>query len=412
MNNKTNYKKRKDCRICNSEELEKILDLGETPLANAFVGRDDLNKKESKFPLTVHYCKNCSLVQVPDVVHPKILFSDYYFLTSASSPSVEHFIKYGKDILDKFIESPNDLTVDIGGNDAVLLNELKNKCKVLNVEPAKNIAEISRKKGIEALNEFFTKKTVSKIIKNYGKAKVVTANNIIAHTDTVRDLFEGVSDLIADDGVFVFETHWVKNLIGEGGFDQVYHEHLCYYSLHALRHLTESVGLKIFDVITVPIQGESLRVYVSKNLTPKKTVKEFLNREEKLGLNNIKTFSNFSKKVIENKQKTIDLLNDLKKKGKRVVGYGAPAKGSTLLNFYGIGRETIDYIIDTTPLKQNMFTPGAHIPIYSPEKIIQLKPDYVLLLAWNYADAILKKEDNLRKQGVKFIIPVPEVKIV
>lgn len=412
MIKKTHYKKRKDCRVCNFGGLEKILDLNETPLANAFISKDDLNKKESKFPLTVHYCKNCSLVQVPDVVHPKILFSDYYFLTSASSPSVDHFIKYGKDISDKFIESTNDLAVDIGGNDAVLLNELKNKCKVLNVEPAKNIAEISRKKGIEALNEFFTKKTVSKIIKNYGKAKVVTANNIIAHTDTVRNLFEGVSDLIADDGVFVFETHWVKNLIGEGGFDQVYHEHLCYYSLHALRHLTESVGLKIFDVITVPIQGESLRVYVSKNITPKKTVKEFLNREEKLGLNNIKTFSTFSQKVLENKQKTISLLSDLKKKGKRIAGYGAPAKGSTLLNFYGIGRETIDYIIDTTPLKQNMFTPGAHIPIYSPEKITQLKPDYVLLLAWNYADAILKKEDKLRKQGVKFIIPVPEVKIV
>ncbi len=412
MNKQTNYKRRKDCRICGSEELEKILDLGETPLANAFVSKNDLNKKESRFPLTVHYCKNCSLVQVPDVVHPKILFSDYYFLTSASSPSIDHFIKYSKEILDKFIKSANDLVVDIGGNDGVLLNELKNKCQILNVEPAKNIALISRKKGIETFNEFFTKKTVSKIFKNYGKAKVVTANNIIAHTDTVKRLFEDVSDLISDDGVFVFETHWVRNLIGEGGFDQVYHEHLCYYSLHALRHMVESVGLKIFDVITVPVQGESLRVYVSKNIKPKKSVQEFLNREEKLGLNKIKTFSDFSEKVIENKEKTIDLLKALKEKGKKIVGYGAPAKGSTLLNFYGIGKETIDYIIDTTPLKQGMFTPGTHIPIYSPDKINQLKPDYVLILAWNYADAILKKEDNLRRQGVKFIIPVPKVRVV
>lgn len=412
MNKKTNYKKRKDCRICNSEELEKILDLGETPLANAFVGGNDLNKKESRFPLTVHYCKNCSLVQVPDVVHPKILFSDYYFLTSASSPSIDHFIKYSKDILNRFIKSQNDLVVDIGGNDGVLLNELKNKCKVLNVEPAKNIAEISRKKGIETLNDFFTKKVTSKILKDYGKVKVVTANNIIAHTDTVKELFDGVADLIAEGGVFIFEAHWVRNLIEEGGFDQVYHEHLCYYSLHALSYLVESVGLKIFDVITVPMQGESLRVYVSKNIKPKTSVNEFLKREKKLGLNKLKTFSTFSEKVLKNRQKTIDLLNSLKDNGKKIVGYGAPAKGSTLLNFYGIDGKIIDYIIDTTPLKQGMFTPGTHIPIYSPDKINQSKPDYILILAWNYADAILKKEDKLRKQGVKFIIPVPEVKIV
>ncbi len=412
MNKQISYKRRKDCRICNYEELEQILDLGETPLANAFINRKNINKKERTFPLTVHYCKNCSLVQVPDVVNPKILFSDYYFLTSASSPSIDHFIKYGKDILDKFIKSGSDLVIDIGGNDGVLLNELKNKCRILNIEPAKNIAAISRKKGIETLNDFFTKKVASKILKDYGKVKVVTANNIIAHTDTVKELFKGVADLIADAGVFIFETHWVRNLIGEGGFDQVYHEHLCYYSLHALCYMAESVGLKIFDVITVPMQGESLRLYASKNIKPKISVKNFLEREKKLGLNKSETFSSFSEKVLKNKAKTMNLLNSLKDEGKKIVGYGAPAKGSTLLNFYGIDNKIIDYIVDTTPLKQGMLTPGTHIPIYSPDKLNQSKPDYVLILAWNYADAILKKEENLRNQGVKFIIPVPKVVVV
>jgi hypothetical protein len=406
------YYLRTTCRICGSKDLLPFLDLGSTPLANALIDKDSLKKKEMIFPLSVSFCGNCFLVQVPNIVNPEILFSDYYFLTSASSPSVDHFQEYAKNIKNKFIDSAKDIVVDIGGNDGTLLNELKNDAKVLNIEPATNISEISIKKGVETINEFFTKGLVKKIIKDHGHAKVVTANNIIAHTDTVRELFEGVKELISSDGVFIFETHWARNLIGEGGFDQVYHEHLSYYSLHALKYLVDSVGLSIFDVITVPIQGESMRVYVSKNRKPKPSVKKFLELEKKLSLDDFKAFSDFSKKVNENKNETIKLLSDLKKKGKKIVGYGAPAKGSTLLNFYGIGRETLDYVIDTTPLKQGLFMPGVQVPILHPEVIYQLKPDYVLLLAWNYTDAILKKEKKLRQSGVKFIIPVPKIKIV
>lgn len=406
------YYRRTTCRICNSTNLKKFLDLNSTPLANALVDKKNLGKMERKFPLTVYFCQNCSLVQVSDVVHPKILFSDYYFITSASSPSIDHFKKYASEISKKFVKSQKDLMVDIGGNDATLLNELKNDCKVLNIEPAKNISQISKKKGVETINDFFSKALVEKIIKKYGQANIVTANNIIAHTDTVRTLFEGVKKLLTNDGVFIFETHWVRNLVGEGGFDQVYHEHLCYYSLHALKHLVDSVGLSIFDVKTVPIQGESIRVYVSKNRKPLPSVKKFLDREKKLELNDFKIFSHFSNKVLENKDKTLKLLADLKKKGKKIAGYGAPAKGSTLLNFYGIDKNTIDYVIDTTSIKQGLFMPGVHIPIYHPDKLYESKPDYVLLLAWNYADAILEKEKELRKKGVKFIIPVPKVRIV
>lgn len=404
--------RRTTCRICSSTDLEKFLDLGRTPLANALVNKSSLNKKEKTFPLAVFYCRNCSLVQVSDVVDPKILFSNYYFITSASSPSVDHFKGYSKDILDKFIDSKDDLVVDIGGNDGTLLNELKNNCRVLNIEPASNIAAISEKKGVRTINKFFSKELVRKILKDFGTVNVVTANNIIAHTDTVRMLFEGVKELLADDGVFIFETHWVRNLIGEGGFDQVYHEHLCYYSLHALKHLVDSVGLSIFDVKTVPIQGESLRVYVSKNNKTRPAVGKFLEREKRLGLNNFKTFSTFSEKVLKNRHKTLELLATLKAKNKRIVGYGAPAKGSTLLNFFGIDGKILDYTIDTTSIKQGLFMPGVHIPIYPPEKLHESKPDYILLLAWNYADAILEKEKDLRKSVVKFIIPVPKVRIV
>ena len=406
------YYFRKTCRICGSNNLKKFLDLGTTPLANSFVSKENLDKKDREFPLSVYFCQNCSLVQVPNVVSPKILFSNYYFITASSSPLIDHFRNYGKEILHKFIKSSSDLAIDIGGNDGTLLNELKNNCRVLNIEPANNIAEISEKKGIKTINNFFSKELVANILKYNGSAKVITANNIIAHTDTVKELFEGVRELLSPNGVFIFETHWVANLIKEGCFDQVYHEHLCFHSLRALTYLVEGVGLNIFDVKSVPVQGESLRVYVSKNRKIQPSVRKFLKKEKKAGLNSFKIFSNFSKKIRENKEKTLMLLASLKAKNKKIVGYGAPAKGSTLLNFYGIDKKIIDYIIDTTSIKQGLFMPGVHIPIYPPEKLYESKPDYILLLAWNYADSILKKEKDLRNLGIKFIIPIPKVKIV
>ncbi len=406
------YYQRKTCRICNSKDLVKVLDLGKTPLANAFVYPRDLRKKEKFFPLSVYYCQNCSLVQVTDVVNPETLFGDYYFITSASAPLLEHFKDYSKDVLEKFIKSDEDLVVDIGGNDGTLLNELKNKCKVINVEPARNIAQISEKKGIKTINSFFNMKVVNKIIKTSGHANVVTANNIIAHTDTVRDLFIGVKKLLKPDGVFIFEAHWVNNLIREGAFDQVYHEHLSYYSLHSIKYLVESTGMRIIDVKKVSVQGESLRVYVSKNRKVLSSVDKFFKEEKKLGLNTLKTFSKFSSSVIKNKDKTLKLLHSLKKKNKKIVGYGAPAKGSTLLNYYGIDDKLIDYVTDTTYMKQGLYMPGVHLPIYPPSVLNENPPDYILILAWNFADSIIKKETDLIKRGVKFIVPAPKLKIV
>lgn len=380
------------------------------PLANSFVSKKDLNKKESRFPLAVSFCKKCSLVQLLDVVDPKILFSNYYYITATSPQLIEHFKEHSKNVL-KFVTDNRDLVVDIGGNDGTLLAELKDYCRVLNVEPATNIAKISLKKGVETVNDFFVP-SVDKIIKQYGHAKVVTANNVIAHTDTVKGLFKGVKKLLTDDGVFIFETHWVGNLIGKGGFDQIYHEHLCYYSLHALKYLCDSVGLTIFDVKLIPLNGQSLQVYVSKNRKMGESVKKFLQREKKMKLNTFSAFTKFSTKVSKNRLATRIMLACLKANGKKIIGYGASAKGSTLLNFYGIKSDLIDFVTDTSPIKQGLFVPGVHIPIVKPEMLYKAKPDYVLLLAWNYASSILQKEKALRKQGVKFIIPVPKFKIV
>lgn len=400
------------CRICDGENFVEILNFGEMPPANSFLKEKELDKPEQKFSLVVYFCENCGLLQLLDVVSPEILFGHYDYLTSASRPLAEHFIEMAQELAEKFINSQDDLMVEIGGNDAVLLESVKSRCRVLNIEPARNITKLSRQKGVETVNEFFTGKTAARIIEDYGPAKVVVANNVMAHIDDIKDVFEGVKNLIGENGAFVFEAHWVGNLINEGGFDQIYHEHLCYFSLTVVKKLVEQFGLKIFDVQLAPIHGESLRVYVGKNFEVLDSVNEFLKKEKELGLDKAETFLKFSEKVKQNREKLKNLLLELKKESKKIVGYGAPAKGNTLLNYFGINNDILDFLTDTTPLKQGMYSPGARIPICPPEKVNESKPDYILLLAWNYADAILEKEKKLRESGVKFIIPVPEVRII
>ena len=409
---KKDFIHKKECRICGSSNLVKTLDLGSMPPANSFLKKRELKKTEKKFPLVVYFCEDCKLLQLLDVVNPEILFGHYSYLTSASKPLADHFIEMGRNLAKRFIVSKNDLIIEIGGNDAVLLESIKDKCRVLNIEPAQNLAEVSRQKGVETINDFFNKNNLAdKIFEKYGSAKLIIANNVMAHIDDVKSVFAGIKTLIGDDGVFVFEAHWVGNLINQGGFDQIYHEHLCYFSLIAIKNLVERFNFKIFDVQLVPIHGQSLRVYVGNKFKVCDSVKKFLNKEKKIGLNKAEIFLEFSERVRKNKKKLVNLLEQLKKT-KKIIGYGAPAKGNTLLNFFGINAGILDFLIDSTSLKQKTYTPGTHIPVVFPEKLKEVKPDYILLLAWNYENAILEKEKDLRESGVKFIIPVPNVRIV
>ena len=382
-----------------------MLDFGHTPLANAFLKKEEF-KDEVKYPLRVYFCRNCKSVQLLDIVDPEIVFRKYEYLTSASKPLSDHFVKMGKDLCYIFGISKDDLVIEIGGNDGVLLEAIKDRCLVLNIDPAEQAAEICSKKGVPTYPVFFNSEWASRIVP---KAKLVIANNVMAHIENIRDAFEGVKTILAEDGVFVFEVHWLGNLIGSGGFDQIYHEHLYYHSLTALQYLVKSVGLTIFDVELVPIHGESMRVFVSKNRTQATSVDKLLKREKRLGLNKEETFIEFEKKIFRNKKNLIELCRMFRREKLSIAGYGAPAKGNTLLNYYNI---RLDYIVDTTPLKQGLYTPGMHIEVSPPERLLQEPPDYILLLAWNYAETILAKEKALRDSGVKFIIPVPEVKIV
>lgn len=405
------FKLRKNCYICNKADFVEILDLGEMPPANSFLEKNEFQNEE-RFPLAVQLCKNCKSLQLRHLVLPELLFKNYHYATGASKPLVEHFYELADEIADKHACSKDNLVIEIGSNDGILLSRLKNKCRILGVDPANNMAEIAIKSGVPTRVGFFSSKLSKRIKKEEGRAKIIVANNVMAHIDDLRDVFLGVKNLLAEDGKFIFEVHWVGNLLTDGGFDQIYHEHLYYHSLSSLKILLESLEMFINDVKVIPIHGRSLRVYAGLSKKSSTEVKKLLDREFDMGLTNEDTYVNFSKKVELNKSDLVDLLNKLKKSGKKIVGYGAPAKGNTLLNYFQIGSGIIDYITDTTPNKQGKYTPGSHIQVVSPERLKVDHPDYAVLLSWNYADAILEKEKALRDKGVKFIIPVPEVRIV
>jgi len=417
---------RETCRICGGTKLKKVLDLGVMPSANAFLELGELDF-EKKYPLVVYFCNDCKLVQLLDVVDAKELWSNYGYLTSASKPLADHFVELGENIVKRYITSKDDLVLEIGGNDGVLLSTIKDRCRVLNIEPAVRIAQLSRKNGVHTWSTYFSRKLARDISLQVGKAKVIVAANVLAHIDDIKDVFRGMELLLDKGGCLIIETHWVQNLIGEGGWDQIYHEHVNYYSFHAIYELVNQFNLKITDVEFIPIHGQSMRVTIepgrivgdnfeegniSTGLNATWGVHElcFL-KERKLGLDKFETFQDFNRKVSLNKGELLSCLDLLKWRGKTIAGYGAPAKGNTLINYCDIA-EYIDYIVDTTPFKQGRYTPGSHIPIFPPDKMKEAPPDYLLLLAWNYADAIIAKERDFLKAGGHFILPVPEVRII
>ncbi len=399
------------CSLCGSKDVVKVLDLGNMPNANSFLKKRHFSK-ENSFPLQASFCKKCKSFGLRHAVSSKLLFKNYVYITGASKPLVEHFEKLANEITENFIHDKNDLVLEIGSNDGSLLKNIGKKARILGVDPAKDIAKKATKSGVPTIASFFNSKFSKSIKDKHGPAKVVVANNVMAHVSDLKDVFLGVKNILREDGVFIFEVHWVGNLLTEGGFDQIYHEHFYYHSLHALKNLLTSIGMNVSDVAFVPIHGQSIRVYAGIKKGTSQAVKNLLKREKEMGLISLTTYKKFSKKIKDNKKKLIKIISEIKKQNKRIVGYGAPAKGNTLLNYFEIGNKIIDYITDTTPSKQGLYTPGTHIPVVSPDILIEDTPDYVLLLSWNYAESILEKEKWLREKGVKFIIPVPKVRIV
>jgi predicted TPR repeat methyltransferase len=392
-----------------------VLALGDQPLANALPRSPAEFPGESFFPLDVYFCEDCSLVQLLDVIDAEALFRDYIYVTGTSDTIARHNEQYARAVIEQVGAGPNDLVIEIASNDGSLL-----KCfrpygvRTLGIEPARNIAAIARADGVETLNEFFDGSVAYAVRRTHGAARAVLANNVLAHVDDTRDFLAGARALLADGGLAVFEVPYLGELLDRLEYDTVYHEHLCYFSATTLLRLCEAVGLSVRRIDRVAVHGGSLRVYAGDAVHGGHAddVRSMADAEVRQGFSDIETYHDFATHVAANRTALRALLDRLCAEGKVVAAYGAPAKGNTLLNYCGIGTERVAFTVDKNPLKVGRYTPGTHIPILSVETLLERQPDVTLILAWNFADEIIAQQEEYRRRGGRFLLPIPEPRIV
>jgi SAM-dependent methyltransferase len=397
------------CRSCNADGLVPILDLGRSPLANALLSKDDLAKTEETFPLDLVFCPKCTLLQITETVPPEKLFRDYLYFSSFSDTMLKHAEAIATRLADSEKLGEKSLVVEIASNDGYLLqNYAKRGIPVLGIEPAVNVAKAAEERGVKSITEFFDKDLAKKL----DHADVIHANNVLAHVADLNGFVEGIATVLKDKGVAVIEVPYAQDFIDHCEFDTIYHEHLCYFSLTALDHLATRHGLAIRDVERIPIHGGSLRLFLSKNVERGKSTKTLLAEEKKRGMDDVAYYKGFAERVEKLKAKLVETLEELSDQGARIAAYGAAAKGATLLNYFGIGKNRIAFVADRSTHKQGRYMPGVRIPIVPPSKLLESQPDFVLLLTWNFADEILEQQKEYRAQGGKFIVPIPEVRIL
>ncbi len=402
--------KRNDCRLCGSNKVVCFLNLSNMPRAGAYLKKEDLKKPEISYPLDIYFCENCYSVQLLDIIPRETLFDDYRYLSSVASNSVlEHFEMYASEI-DNLLTKKSDLVLEIACNDGILLKPIKEKgINCLGVDPASNIVNIAKEKGLNVINDFFGEKIAEKILNKYGSAEIIVANAVFAHVDDMDDMTSGISKILSNSGTFIFEVHHLVDIIEDMQYDSFYHEHFSYHSILTLSKFLKKYNMEICNVKKFSIRGGMIRVYAKKinNNKIDSSVIEFINQEQKLGLDKLETFQRFAKEVNEHKLEILNLLKKLKSEGKKIVAYGMSGRGNTLLNYWKVGTEIIDYGIDASPERYDRYVPGMHIPIKSPENSL-LGVDYALLLAWIFKKDIIKKENDFIKKGGKFIIPMPK----
>jgi hypothetical protein len=383
--------------------------LGPQPLANSFLASPDEFGSEQSFPLDVYFCETCSLVQLLDVIDPEVLFRHYLYVTGTSDTIAMHNVEYARTVTDLLRLGPNDLVVETASNDGSLLRQFQARgVRTLGVEPARNIASVALANGVDTVNVFFNAEAAADLRRSHGAAKAVIANNVLAHVDDPVDFLRGARILLGDGGMVIFEVPYLVEFLDRLEYDTVYHEHLCYFSVIALARLCEAAGLGISFIDRVPVHGGSLRVYANVRSGHSNGAMAMVAQERAAGLHKIERYQKFAADVRRSRELLLEMLSGLRKSGRSVAAYGAPAKGNTLLNYCGIDTSLVSYTVDKNERKVGLFTPGMHIPVRPVATIEEQRPDDVLILAWNFSAEIMRQQNAHQMRGGRFITPVPE----
>lgn len=405
------------CIFCGHPLRYTFVDLGLSPLCESWLTEQELHKPEAFYPLHAFVCEKCFLVQVEEYVHGEDIFGgDYGYFSSFSTSWLEHAAHYVEMITERLALDSSKLVVELASNDGYLLkNFVKRGIPNLGIEPAANCATEASKQGVNCLVEFFGVETAQKLRNQGQRADLLIANNVLAHVPDLNDFVAGIRILLTDDGVLTVEFPHLVPLIEENQFDTIYQEHYCYYSLYAVEQVFAAHGITLFDVESLPSHGGSLRIYGRHTEDETKTVTEAfrleMQRELEAGINDLAFYAHFADQAAETKRKLLHFLIGAKRQGKRVVGYGAPGKATTLLNYCGVRIDMIDYLVDRNPYKHGRYMPGVRIPIYAPERIDLTRPDYILILPWNLKDEISEQLAYTREWGAQFVVPIPEVQV-
>ncbi len=404
-----------NCRFCAAPLAEPFLDLGMSPLANSYIRKDALQRMEAFYPLQVHHCEACHLVQLEEFESPQAIFEDYAYFSSYSNSWLEHARMYSEMAAGRFELGPESLVVEIASNDGYLLrNFVGMGVPVLGVEPAQNVADVAERDGIPTLRKFFGRETAEAMVADGRQADLLLGNNVLAHVPDLNDFVAGMKLLLKPEGVITMEFPHLHQLMDNNQFDTVYHEHFSYFSFLTVEKVFASHGLTIFDVTELPTHGGSLRIFARHEGAEREVtsaVRALRDRELAAGYNQPELYAAFGEKVRSTKNALVEFCIAAKRDGKRIVGYGAPAKGNTLLNYCGIRTDYIDFTVDRSPHKIGCYLPGTHIPILDPDSIREVQPDYVLILPWNLRDEIVAQMPYVREWGGKFVVPIPTVQV-
>jgi SAM-dependent methyltransferase len=403
--------------MCDGKDLERVMELTPTPPGNNFLKKEELNTQEISYPLELYHCKDCFHVQLGHVVDPEILYqNNYSYLSATSAFFVKHLRDYARDMVERFELKPGMLVADIGSNDGTCLQGFQEHgMKVVGVDPATEIAKNATAQGIETVPDFFSHSLSLKLKEKYGPAKFITSHNACAHIDKLDDVVRGVSHWLGQDGLFVLEVGYFADVYSNLLFDTIYHEHLDFHTVGPFRKLFERTGMELISVQRIKPQGGSIRVIAQKaggSYKVDSSVKELTDLEQGLNFDKASTFEAFAKNIEQLGQQLRELIQSLKSEGKSIAAYGAPTKATTLLSHFGIGAESIDFIVEDNLLKQGLYMPLSHIPVLPTNEIYLRKPDYLLILAWNFADPIMQMHQKYIEQGGRFILPMPVPRIV